>query len=85
MGHRASCIIFQNEQSIEFDQYIDILFNFLALTVDITHYVYKTIQYTAAIVAVKMTFQLKYFDIFSYLCSKHILRVHIRTVSMRRF
>ena len=50
----------------------------LVLSVLLTiHYDNRPMQYTAILMAVKMTiFQLKYSDYFSYICSKHRLWVH---------
>ena len=50
------------------------------------HYENTPMQYTAIFHSCKNdNFQFNFFDFFSYFCSKHILLVHVRTASMRRF
>ena len=51
----------------------------------LNHYENTPMQYTAIFTAVNITISVIFFRLFSYFCSKHILWVHVRTASMRRF
>ena len=51
-----------------------------------SHYENMSVQYAAISKSEKMIFLDEFFFyIFSYFCSKHRLRVHVRTASLRRF
>ena len=55
-------------------------------TKPVVHYENTPMQYTAILYGCENdNFQLIFCDYLSYFCSKHILWVHVRTASLRRF